>query len=136
MLSAVCHEIRNWFDTERQFGEFTIADGTMSIEHGQDNQYVRIAGSVFNDGVYQIPLSNLVDETFDGAVWLMAPPNDFLALVDEIELWQQSQGETFSGPYTSESFGGYSYSKKTAKDGSEYGWKDAFASRLNRWRKI
>ena len=115
---------------------FTIADGTMTVPSGKPGQYVRIIGSTFNDGVHMLPLDGLADETFDGAIWLMAPPNEFIDLVGEIEAWQESQGSAFSGPFTSESFGGYSYTKKTAQDGSEYGWRDAFASKLNRWRKL
>lgn len=136
MIGAICKEINNWFLREAIYGEFTIADGTMTVSGGQNGQYVRIVGSVFNDGVYTLPLSKLKDETFDGAVWLMSPPKDFLALADEITAWQQDNGNAFSGPYTSESFGGYTYQKKTAQDGSEYTWSDAFASKLNRWRKI
>lgn len=136
MLGAVCKEVNNWFEQDKLFGVFAVEDGTLAVPEGAEGQYVRIVGSVFNDGVHKLPLSGLTDETFDGAVWLMAPPIDFLELADEIEIWHDSQGQAFSGPYTSESFGGYSYTKKTALDGSEYGWKNAFASKLNRWRKI
>lgn len=135
MIGAICKEANNWFDKDRVFGTFAIVGGTFPVE-APDGQYVRIVGSVFNDGVHKLPLSGLTDETFDGAVWLMAPPPEFLQLVTEIEGWQGKNGEAFSGPYSSESFGGYTYSKKAAQDGSEYGWKDAFASKLNRWRKL
>ena len=39
-------------------------------------------------------------------------------------------------PYTSESFGGYSYTKATDANGAPIGWQKAFASRLNKWRKL
>jgi hypothetical protein len=136
MLGAVCKEVNNWFEQSKLFGQFQISGGTMPVEGGKNGQYVRIVGSTFNDGVHILPLANLKDETFDGAIWLMAVPRDFVALSNEIGKWQQTNGDALSGAFTSESFGGYAYTKKTAQDGSEYGWKDAFASRLNRWRKI
>lgn len=113
-----------------------------------DDQYFRIMGSVFNDGVHQKGLGSdaLHDETFYGSVWAMAVPPSVIALAEEIEKWQEKYGSVDSAsmsPFNSESFGGYSYSKSTG-GGSYYGdgasggngWKSAFADRLNRWRKI
>ena len=154
MLSNVCRELRNWFEYDKAFGKFEIVDGkiiatqhqkTMKGEslHFQDGQYFRIVGSVFNDGVYQFPVDDLHDETFDGAIWLMAIPKDFLALVADIEAWQEKNGAVDSAamsPFNSESFGGYSYSKGSGSaDGSGTGvgtWQGAFKGRLNQFRKI
>ena len=86
----------------------------------------------------------LRDESFHGAVWVMSPPADFLALVGEIETWQDKYGgvdSTAMSPFTSESFGGYSYSK--ASGGSTEGgassvptWQSTFASKLKLYRRI
>ena len=154
MLSIVCRELRNWFEYDKAFGVFTIKDGALLLpqyartDNGktiniQDGQYFRIVGSVFNDGVYQFPVDDLHDETFDGAIWLMAVPKDFLDLVDDIEKWQEKNGavdSTAMSPFNSESFGGYSYSKGSGSaDGSGTGvgtWQGAFKGRLNQFRKI
>ena len=149
MLSIVCKEIKNWFDKARYFGMFDIKDGTISSRNDgdmglHDGQYFRIVGSVFNDGVYQYPTDNLKEESFNGAVWLMAIPQDFLDLVTEITDWQAKYGGIDSeamSPFNSESFGGYSYNKSGggASDGSSGNagtWQGAFATRLNLWRKI
>ena len=53
-ITDFCEEVNNWFDVDRQFGVFTIADGKLSgVTDLKENQFFRIIGSVFNDGVYQ-----------------------------------------------------------------------------------
>lgn len=134
MLTAVCQELRNWFATEKHFGDFTISEGALDVDFLQENQYFRIVGSVFNDGVHQYPDDELDDETFSGAVWAMAVPDDVIQLANDIKTFQQASGS--DSPYVSESWGGYSYTKATNADGTVAGWREAFADRLNRWRKI
>lgn len=141
VLSELCKELNNWFDYERKFGKFTISDGQLQVDFLQEGQYYRIAGSVFNDGVYQYTQnpheSPLRDETFEGAVWLMAVPSDVLGLADEVEAWIGKYKDVSESPLQSESFGGYSYTKASGS-GSNGGtsWRDAFRSRLNQWRKL
>lgn len=140
-LDTLCRHLNNYFDHDRQFGTFTIADGTMTIEGAQENQYVRIVGSVFNDGVYQYPLSGLTDETFDGAIWLLAIPKIIVDMVGEIDDWQKANADVLSSPYQSESFGGYSYTKASGGSSANGGsnvltWQSFFKSRLDEWRKI
>lgn len=146
MLTEICAELKNYFSSDRDIhvGDYEIIGGeiTPSISM-QDGQYYRIVGSVFNDGVHQFGNAEdvLKDEAeFHGGVWLMRVPQDVIDLAEEIEAWQTKNAETLSSPYTSESFGGYSYTKASGSNGNggttDYSWKDAFASRLNRYRKI
>lgn len=135
-LTNLCAELRNYFETKKRFGTFTISGGSISpSDFLQDGQYFRIVGSVFNDGVYRYPAHDLVDETFDGAVWAMAVPPAVIDLATEIEEYNKSDVGKPS-PFTAESFGGYSYTKATDANGTPIGWQKAFASRLNRWRKL
>ena len=113
--------------------EWTIADGTMDVPGALSGQYVRIIGSVLNDGVYQYPLTGMTDETFTGTVRLLAIPRTVLALVDEIQAWTDKNQPT---AFTSESFGGYSYSKATSANGVAAGWQDVFKSQLSPYRKM
>ena len=76
----------------------------------------------------------MTGETFDGVVWALAVPKSVISLADEIAAWNEKNGTP--GPYTSESFGGYSYSKATNASGVAVGWQDVFKSRLNAWRRI
>ena len=136
MLDQICGELRNYFVKEMRTGTFTIKDGVISpSDFIQNGQYFRIVGSVFNDGIYQHPHAVLTDETFDGAVWAMAIPPELIALSEQIKSYSQSEAGRPSA-YTSESFGGYSYSKATDSNGTPLTWQKVFSKQLNRWRKI
>ena len=147
MLSQICLYLNNWFDwnMSHYYGTFTISGGALNIAGDiQPNQYYRIVGSVFNDGVYQRGKETLVDETFEGAIWLMAVPKDVLDLATEIKAWQDKYGGISSenmSPFQSESFGGYSYQKASGGNSTASGstvptWQGVFADRLRRYKKI
>lgn len=135
-LTNLCAELRNYFETKKRFGTFTISGGSISpSDFLQDGQYFRIVGSVFNDGVYRYPAHDLVDETFKGAVWAMAVPPAVIDLATEIEEYNKSDVGKPS-PYISENFGGYGYTKATGSNGKVLTWKSVFADALNRYRKL
>jgi len=141
MLEEILNYIHNYFEKEIVPGTFTIDSGSIQLAFLQNNQYFRIVGSVFNDGIYKYPVDNLVDETFTGEIWAMAVPPSVIALSVDIGNWVDKYGEVMNGPYQSESFGGYSYTKKSssgqANDGNDASdWRSVFRSRLNHWRKI
>ena len=139
MLEQVLMHIRNWFPVKGGIhsGTFTIKDGGITLPFLADGQYFRICGSVFNDGLHQYPEDDLVDETFNGTIWALAIPKAVIDLADEIQNWQEKNGEASVSPYQSESFGGYSYSKATdSASGGAVTWQTAFRSRLNAWRKL
>lgn len=152
MLTEICQELRNWFDRERIEGTFEIRDGHI-IPTGKSRwktvpstgMYVRIIGSWNNDGVRQIPDYSMLNETFEGSVWLLAIPKPVVELASDIAEWKNKYESVESGamsPYTSESWGGYSYTKSTqgGSDGGSgsggYGWRSAFKPRLSAYRKI
>ena len=135
-LTNLCAELRNYFETEKRFGTFTISGGSISpSDFLQDGQYYRIVGSVFNDGVHRHPAHDLTDETFNGAVWAMAVPPAVIDLATEIEEYNKSDVGKPS-PYISENFGGYGYTKATGSNGKVLTWKSVFADALNRYRKL
>lgn len=132
MLETVLMYLNNWFAVGRYDDTYTIEDGGITLPFLVNGQYFRIVGSLFNDGVYQYP-AELTDETFDGSVWALAIPKALLSTVEEITAWTAKNGD--SGPYTSESFGGYSYSKATNSKGMAVGWRDVFSAQLAPWEK-
>ena len=140
MLTELCAELRNYFlrdEADIYEGEYTIADGTIDLGNILvSGQYFRIVGSVLTDGVYQYPTTSLIDEEFHGSIWAMAVPPAVVALATEIEEWSVKNEVTLNSPYTSESWGGYSYSKASGTNGKAYTWKDQFSSRLDKWRRI
>ena len=138
MLTEICAEIRNYFEVPdgRHFGKFEISGGSIApLDFLQDGQFFRIVGSAFNDGVHRYPASDLTDEVFEGAVWAMAVPPSVIALSAEIKAYTESDAGKPS-QYTSESFGGYSYTKATGTNGVPISWKSVFSAKLNPYRRI
>lgn len=141
-ITELCEELRNWFEVKRMFGTFTISDGSIDLsDYLLDGQYYRIKDSVFNNGVHKYgdEIDTLKDETFKGEIWALAIPQTFLDLMEEINKWVDKYGEAVNSPFSSESFGGYAVTYKSAgeySDSGGNGWQSVFASRLNKWRKI
>lgn len=132
MLYEIMMYIRNFFPTNNKItGRIVIEDGIAGFPF-VEGQYYLIEGSMFNDGVYKHP-AVLKDETFNGTVTALALPPAFVSLVEEIEAYVKKHP---AGEYTSESFGNYSYTKATDSNGNIKGWKSAFKSRLDAWRKL
>ena len=139
MLEQVLMNIRNWFTVKGGIysGTFTIKDGGIALPFLANGQYFRICGSVFNDGLHQYPEDDLVDETFNGTIWALAIPKAVIDLAAEIEAWETKNGDAAKSPFSSESFGGYQYSKQTdAETGGAVTWQSAFKKQLSAWRKI
>lgn len=140
MIDQICREINNYFVVDKMFDNFTIVDGNIDLPL-QEGQYFRIIGSVFNDGVYKYgEILDLKNETFDGAIWAMAVPKELVELSEEVEEWIDKYKDVTNSPFSSEGFGGYSYTKAqgyaSTGGGMLSSWQSQFASRLNPWRKI
>ena len=145
MLNEICEHLHNFFDTrngefiDRTADTFTISSGLISPLSSSliAGQYIRIVGSLLNDGIYLLPsnfaISTLVNETFTGAIFGLAIPRDLVTLDTEITAYVTANPAT---GYVSESFGGWSGSRATGANGAPISWKSAYAARLNRWRKM
>lgn len=114
-------------------GSFQIENGSIELPFLVEGQYFRLIGSLMNDGVYQYPCNQLIDETFEGVIWAMRLPQSFLSDCEKIATWiEKNDG---SNGIQSESFGGYSYTKRTSSTGGAWTWKDEFAEVLKNYRK-
>lgn len=153
MLETILQYLHNWFrvqdsDGGKHHGAYTIEGGKLALPFLVEGQYFRILGSLFNDGLYIYGDTikdgdggdiELKDETFDGSIWALAVPRAVIELSRDIAEWEKKYGDAIASPYSSESFGGYSYSKATgnATDaGAAAGWQGAFAAQLSAWRKL
>lgn len=139
MLTELCSYLRNWFvvdESDKHVNTFKIEGGALDTSSFDilEDQYFRIIGSHFNDGVHKYPTINLKDETFRGAIWVMCVPQEVLDLNDEIDDWITKNNDI--GKFESESFGGYTYKLRSSSTGGVYTWRDAFMSRLKKWRKL
>lgn len=140
MLETVLIHLKNWFVVPNgvHVGKYTIENGTVQLPFLQNGQYYRICGSVFNDGLHKYgdESDKLKDEAFCGTIWAMAIPNAVVELSAEIEEWQKKNGDAVASPFSSESFGGYSYTKATdSATGAMATWETVFRARLNPYRK-
>lgn len=156
VLTEICQHLHNWFDRKpngerhnKYSGAFTVFNGEITELSGElaSGQYYRIMGSLFNDGVHKYgdEADTLTDEAFEGVIWAMGVPPVVVSLADEISAWKakyEALDSEAMSPFTSESFGGYSYSKSaggsgtSGNGGSSTGWQSVFANRLAPWRKI
>lgn len=141
MLEKVLSHLKNWFLVPDgvHTGTFTIENGALNLPFLQNGQYYRICGSIFNDGLHKYgdTADKLTGETFSGTVWALAVPKAVIDLAKDIEEWERKNGEVARNPLTSESFGGYSYSKATdTATGGSVTWQAAFRVELNQWRKV
>lgn len=143
MLGEILTHLHNWFVAYVIKDAFVISNGQLVMTADlniKEGQYYRIMGSVFNDGLHKHPETDLHDEVFKGEIWLLAVPPALVALSEEIAKWQADNAAILASPYTSESFGGYSYSKPTASgasgDTGALTWQNQFRTRLNPYRKM
>lgn len=136
MLEAVLTHLHNWFPVKggKHAGEFTIASGMPDVDFLADGQYFRIKGSVFSDGLHVFNGGEMLQgEMFEGEIWALAIPADIKALAVEVGEYQEKNPISDK---TSESFGGYSYTRASGSSGVPAGWQGAFASRLAPYRRI
>ena len=140
MLEDVLTHLKNWFVVPCGVheGMYTIENSTLELPFLQDGQYYRICGSVFNDGLHKYGdiEDKLQNETFTGTVWALAIPKTVIDLAVKIEEWQTKNGDAVASPFSSESFGGYSYTKATdSTTGAVATWETVFRAQLNPYRK-
>lgn len=152
MLQQVLEFIHNRFIKQPYTGEYTITGGVISpLDFLIEGQRFWIVGSNLNDGIYTYHAAGckndddnaavtFLDEEFGGTICALAIPRELIAIAAEISAWVTKYGDAVSSPYTSESFGGYSYSRGTKASGnnagSGVGWQQVFGDRLNTWRKL
>lgn len=138
MINKIMRYCNNYFAVAgaQKSGTYEIIKGAVTLPFVAEGQYFRVVGSLFNDGVYKYSEAlELKDETFTGTIYPLAPPPEFLDLCKSIAEYQASDAAKVS-PFTSESFGGYSYHKATGASGAGLAWSEAFRVQLRQWRRI
>ena len=141
-ILMVSREIRNFFAITSESGDFTVENSVIKLSGKYLlGQYILISGSILNDGVYlpTKPLCTLEgarDEQFNGTVYGLSIPRDFLDLCGEIKEFMESDAGKASSLSSETVIGVYSHTRGTKDDGSPVTWKDVFAGRLNRFRKM
>lgn len=123
MLTEICAYLKNYFEYEKYIGNVVISSGTITVDGKsialEEGQYFALFRDKFVLGVFKQG-DTLTDKTFDGAIWLMDVPVGVVNADKWAEDWKAKNGGVDSAansPFQSESFGGYSYSKGSGKDG-------------------
>ena len=130
-VAAVMRHVRNFFERGWLDGAVRISGGVLSVP--VNSPYIAISGSAYNDGVYRMISDTAAerpfrDETFDGRIWLLHPPDDFLSLCEDASRYDDHNPV---GALKSETFGDYSYTRASAfVTGGMNTWETAFAARL------
>lgn len=147
MIGAVMAMCRNYFEGAPIEGTIRIAeDGLMILPDGCEwqldgAQWVAIRGSRMHDGVWRLIGSHIYDdnatpeepqEVFDGVVWPLYPPRNFVQLCDRIAKFE---AERPTAPLTSESFDGYSHTYAQGSSGV-LTWQEAHKHELVPYRRM
>lgn len=137
-IERVMRRVRNYFQRGYTEGTFAITGNVLSP--APSAPWVKISGSAYHDGVYECCSGYLQgvpegrqDETFTGVVWMLYPPDDFLALCEEIRDYDQKNPV---GALQSETFGDYSYNRGSGANGGTMSWETAFAAHLAPYRRM
>lgn len=145
MLEQILMFLQNWFRVRDDVdgihpGEYKIENGGIVLPFLKDGQYFRIFGSIFNNGVHQYgpDMEPLIDEEFSGTIWALAVPRDVVKAAAEAGEWLAKNADAVGGAYTSESFGGYSYTKDTtaADSVAQTGIPAHILARVSGYRKV
>lgn len=136
-IDDVMRRCCNFFERGYLDGTFSIAGNVLSPT--VNSGYVYLSGTKHSDGAYRLGSSGqlltdeiLEDETFTGRVWALNPPPAFLALCEEIKMFDEKNP---AGSLQSESFGAYSYSRGSGTSGATT-WQEAFSGRLACFRRM
>lgn len=75
------------------------------------------------------------DEEFQGSIYSLHVPHDFIELVQKIKVFSESK-EGQQSNVVSQSFGIQSVSFGTTSNGTRAGWQSAFSTDLNKYRRM
>lgn len=165
-IEALCAETHNYHETDKVIGDFTIESGNIKLPFLCKNQFFRIVGSKFNDGVYIYVEGGLVigaatwEEAVDESInwldvrekyWGDLAGND---LIDESfhgAIWPMNMPRAFFD--LSKEIAAYNASEEAkvkpftsesisgyysySKTGTDSNlWYNVFAHKLRRWKKV
>ncbi|MBQ8202221.1 MAG: hypothetical protein IJZ74_10715 [Clostridia bacterium] len=124
-VSDVMRRVRNHFVTGFSDGQWVLSGGILSPAAFSPGDWIAITQAGALCGVYQLDergmLPDCADGQWDGRIWLLSPPADFLRLCREIAQWAAKHEDP---TLVSERFGQYSRSQ------SSPAWERVFAAAL------
>jgi len=154
VILVVMRELRRTFEIDSESGVYSIFNSEIQLRRDYiKGEWIIITGSRFNDGVYQLKrtlpdtpllLTNGSDngiavedeDDFQGTIWRLRLPRDFIALCKEINAFMDSPEGKQSAIVSENVVGVHSWSKATGKEGKPLGWQQLFGNRLSPWRRM
>ena len=133
-IGMVMRACRHYFPVDWVDGMWTVCGGVLTPE--VSDGLIAVAGSMRHNGVWRVEDGKIEtdeDESWNGRVWRLAPPADFLALCGEIDRWRAEHPDDV---LKSERFGEYGCEFATGKDGKPLGWQEVFAKQLQMYKRM
>lgn len=140
-IELLMKECNNYFYRWKETNTFIIDNNSITvIGKYLVGQYIRIEGSIMNDGVYQVEsqednkiiVIGLTDEVFEGTIYGLVVPKDFTTLSDKIEEYNTNN---VTSSKSSEGFNNYSVSYATDKNGKPLQWQEMFKNEIDTYRQ-
>lgn len=136
-VAEVMRQCRNYFEVGYYDG--TIAISGNAVLPKPETPWCCVKGSMLHDGVYecyggylQADCDHKPDEEFEGRLWLLNPPPDFLSLCKAISDYDDRNPP---GAFAQERFGEYSY-MRNMRSGADVGWQSTFKLALTPYRRM
>lgn len=138
-VAAVMRQCRNYFEVGYIDGTFRITGNALSGAEGA--HWVYISGSAFHNGVWEVcdgyltgrSVEGLHDEEFEGRVWFLDPPEEFMELCKTIKTYEEKNPV---GAFVQERFGEYSNTRANSGTVADMGWQNAFSAELAAYRRM
>ena len=131
MVMRVC---RHYFPADRMDGAWQVKGGVLAPE--VPDGLIAVSGSMRHNGVWEVSggkIESETDEAWNGRVWMLAPPKEFMGLCEEIDAWREKHP---SQALKSERFGEYACEYAAGKDGTPLGWQAVFAAKLQPYKRM
>ncbi len=143
-LEVLMQECNNYFYNTWEKDKFAISNGVITTRGKYlVNQYIKIEGSILNDGVYKVEsmagnkinITGLSDEIFEGCIFGLKAPKGFIDLSEKIKVYLDNP-KVVPSDISSESFNNYSWSKGKKSNGANITWNDIFVDDIRSFRQI
>ena len=143
MLLDVMRATNNFFAVSKIEADWQIKNNVLDLSEYKDvflnGQYLAITNSILNNNIYKLTdykISDLNDEEFRGAIYGLAPPPDFLQLVQEVEEFEKVETSQQNRRIVSERFENYSWTAATDANGQLASWQVVYKDRLRKFRRM
>lgn len=141
-MEEILNYINNYFAVSKEENTFNINNNSIQVRGKYlQGQYIKLEGSILNDGIYKvesvvdntITILGAINEEFEGVIYGLAIPKEILGLSKKFE---EQKEKIVSSIYDSESFGEYSYTLAKNSNGELYTAIDTIRNDLKKYRKM